>query len=71
MCLSLCSSLKDRQGEWKKEEERKRANTPDPSIPPGHALMPAVERRKTLDLLKDSELCMCVCVCWGARESLI
>ena len=60
MCLSLCSSLKERQGEWKKEEERKRASAPDPSIPPGHALMPTVERRKTLEMLKDSE---CVCVC--------
>ena len=59
VCVSLCFSLKERQGEWRKEEERRKANAPDPSIPPGHTLMPAAERRKTLDMLKDSE---CVCV---------
>ena len=70
VCVSLCFSLKERQGEWRKEEERRKANAPDPSIPPGHTLMPAAERRKTLDMLKDSEcVCvsmhvyMCVCVC--------
>ena len=55
LCFSSCSSLKERQGEWKKEEERKRASAPDPSIPPGHALMPTAGRRKTLEMLKDSE----------------
>ena len=56
--------------------ERQRANAPDPSTPPGHTLMPTAERRKTLDMLKDSE-CVCVhacvhiyvrvcggCICW-------
>ena len=50
-------------GELKVEErERQRANAPDPSIPPGHTLMPTAERRKILDMLKDSE-CVCPCVC--------
>ena len=62
VCVSLCFSLKERQGEWRKEEERRKANAPDPSIPPGHTLMPAAERRKTLDMLKDSE-CVCVHAC--------
>ena len=77
-CLFLCSSLKERQGEWKKEEERKKANAPDPSIPPGHTLMPTAERRKTLDMLKDSEfvhVCLCLCVsinyCPHIRPSII
>ena len=77
-CSSLCSSLKERQGEWKKEEERKKANAPDPSIPPGHTLMPTAERRKTLDMLKDSEfvhVCQYMCVsinyCPHIRPSII
>ena len=68
VCVSLRFSLKERQGEWRKEEERRKANAPDPSIPPGHTLMPTAERRKTLDMLKDSEYvcpCMCTCVCVG------
>ena len=55
VCVSVCFSLKEWQGEWRKEEERWRDNAPDPSIPLGYTLMPAAERRKTLDVLKDSE----------------
>lgn len=47
--------LKTRQERWKKEEETRLANIPDPSIPPGHSLMPDDERRKTLALLNKSQ----------------
>ena len=60
VCVSVCFSLKEWQGEWRKEEESWRDNAPDPSIPPGYSLMPW--RRKTLDVLKDSE-CVCPCMC--------
>ena len=59
-------------GELKVEErERQRANAPDPSIPPGHTLMPTAERRKTCTgHVERQSVCvsmhvyiyMCVCV---------
>ena len=61
MCVCVFQ-FKEWQGEWRKEEERWRDNAPDPSIPLGYTLMPAAERRKTLDVLKDSE-CVCPCMC--------
>ncbi|XP_068706054.1 enkurin domain-containing protein 1-like [Montipora foliosa] len=44
--------LKIRQEQWKQEEATRIANTPDPSIPPGHNLMPTDERLQTLDSLR-------------------
>ncbi|CAH1245913.1 ENKD1 [Branchiostoma lanceolatum] len=47
--------LRNRQGEWKKEEEERIRNTPDPSMPPGHTMMPEAERKDTLKKLRESE----------------
>jgi len=47
--------LQTRQHEWKKEEEERIANIPDPTIPPGHSLMPEADRLKTLNILKKSQ----------------
>lgn len=44
--------LKNRQEQWRKEEEIRIANLPDPSIPPGHTLMPRDERLQTLAALE-------------------
>lgn len=38
--------------EWKKAEEERLANLPDPTIPEGHTLMAEEERKRTLDMLK-------------------
>lgn len=46
-------SLKERQNQWKLEEEERLAKVPDPSIPPGHTLMPTDERLKTLKVLRE------------------
>ena len=40
------------QEEWEREAERRRAEAPDPSCPPGMKLMPEEERLKTLGLLQ-------------------
>ena len=45
-------SLVARRRQWRKEEEERLARQPDPSIPPGHSLMPAEERRRTLEVLR-------------------
>ncbi|XP_072038920.1 enkurin domain-containing protein 1-like [Amphiura filiformis] len=47
--------LQNRQNQWKKEEEDRIRNTPDPDMPPGHRKMPNDERKKTLQILKDKE----------------
>lgn len=47
--------LRQRQEEWRQEEEQRKAAEPDPSVPPGHTLMPAEERRKTLQLLSEHQ----------------
>ena len=44
--------LVSRQEEWEREAERRRAEAPDPSCPPGMKLMPEEERLKTLGLLQ-------------------
>lgn len=50
--------LQERQESWRRAEEERIASLPDPSIPPGHALMPKTERLNTLELLhtKHSEM---------------
>lgn len=47
-------SLEERKAQWRKEEEERKRNTPDPTIPPGHTLMQDSERQETLKSLKDS-----------------
>ena len=48
-------SLVTRKVQWKKEEEDRIANTPDPAMPPGHKVLPENERMQTLNLLKESK----------------
>lgn len=54
--LPASSSLEQRKEQWRQEEEEKRKNTPDPSIPAGHTLMSEKERQETLQSLKESML---------------
>ena len=54
LCLSLFSLVSRRQ-QWKKTEEERIANRPDPSIPPGHTLMSQQERRHTLGVLSQRQ----------------
>ena len=51
----FCCSLLERQELWRRAEEERIASLPDPSIPPGHALMPKTERLSTLELLETSK----------------
>ena len=51
MCV-FSVSLRDRQERWKKEEEERIANLPDPSIPPGHILMASKDQQHTLEILE-------------------
>ncbi|XP_041741055.1 enkurin domain-containing protein 1 isoform X1 [Coregonus clupeaformis] len=46
--------LEERKEQWRREEEEKRRNIPDPSIPAGHTLMPERERQETLESLKET-----------------
>ena len=50
-----CCSLCERREEWRQAEEERKAAMPDPSVPPGHTLMPNKERLKTLQILRDSK----------------
>ncbi|XP_071808410.1 enkurin domain-containing protein 1-like [Asterias amurensis] len=50
---SVPNYLKGRQQQWKKAEEERIRNIPDPDMPPGHKMMPKEERLKTLAVLKD------------------
>ncbi|KAK0043795.1 enkurin domain-containing protein 1 [Biomphalaria pfeifferi] len=45
------SYLQKRKQEWRHEEDQRIANTPDPSMPPGHRQLPENERKETLELL--------------------
>ena len=47
-------SLRNRKKQWRKEEQERIANNPDPSMPPGHRALPEHERRETLILLQNS-----------------
>ncbi|KAK3091946.1 hypothetical protein FSP39_023897 [Pinctada imbricata] len=49
------SYLQNRKKQWKKDEEDRIANTPDPEMPPGHRKLPESERKQTLKLLLDKE----------------
>ncbi|TRY96785.1 hypothetical protein DNTS_014505 [Danionella cerebrum] len=46
--------LEQRKAEWKKQEEEKRRNTPDPSVPAGHTQMSERERLETLQSLRET-----------------
>ncbi|XP_077062963.1 enkurin domain-containing protein 1 [Siphateles boraxobius] len=46
--------LEQRKVQWKREEEERRRNTPDPSIPAGHTQMSERERQETLQSLKET-----------------
>ncbi|KAM6965058.1 enkurin domain-containing protein 1 isoform 2-T2 [Aplochiton taeniatus] len=46
--------LEERKAQWRKMEEEKRRNAPDPSIPAGHTLMPERKRQDTLQSLKET-----------------
>ncbi|XP_036069323.1 enkurin domain-containing protein 1 isoform X2 [Oryzias melastigma] len=46
--------LEERKAQWRKEEEERKRNTPDPTVPPGHTLMQDSERQETLKSLKDT-----------------
>ncbi|XP_019954705.2 enkurin domain-containing protein 1 [Paralichthys olivaceus] len=46
--------LEERKEQWRKEEEERRRNTPDPTAPAGHTLMPESERQETLKSLKET-----------------
>ncbi|XP_056320139.1 enkurin domain-containing protein 1 [Danio aesculapii] len=46
--------LEQRKAQWRKEEEEKKRNTPDPSVPAGHTQMSERERQETLHSLKET-----------------
>ncbi|XP_067084278.1 enkurin domain-containing protein 1 isoform X1 [Osmerus mordax] len=46
--------LEERKEQWRREAEERRRNTPDPSVPAGHTLMPEGERQETLQTLRDT-----------------
>ncbi|XP_040898720.1 enkurin domain-containing protein 1 [Toxotes jaculatrix] len=46
--------LEERKKQWRKEEEERQRNAPDPTIPAGHTLMPENERQETLKSLKET-----------------
>ncbi|XP_047446922.1 enkurin domain-containing protein 1 [Mugil cephalus] len=46
--------LEERKEQWRKEQEEKRRNAPDPTVPAGHSLMPESERQETLKSLKET-----------------
>ncbi|KAF7666198.1 hypothetical protein LDENG_00117160 [Lucifuga dentata] len=46
--------LAERKEQWRKEEEQRRRNAPDPTIPVGHTLMPEKKRQETLESLKET-----------------
>jgi hypothetical protein len=47
--------LKERKEIWEREEAERIANLPDPSIPPGHVIMPKQQRLQTLEALKENQ----------------
>lgn len=55
-------SLVNRKEQWKKDEEDRIANTPDPAMPPGHRVLPENERKQTLNLLQESEYLLAILV---------
>lgn len=48
------NSLVERKEQWRRDEEERKRNAPDPTVPAGHTLMPESERQETLESLKQS-----------------
>ncbi|KAM4616077.1 enkurin domain-containing protein 1 [Polymixia lowei] len=46
--------LEQRKEQWRREEEERRRNIRDPTIPAGHTLMPDKDRQDTLQSLKET-----------------
>ncbi|KAM4745686.1 enkurin domain-containing protein 1 [Anableps anableps] len=46
--------IEERKKQWHKEEEERKRNAPDPTVPAGHTLMPESEKQETLNSLKDT-----------------
>ncbi|KAM7415910.1 hypothetical protein PAMA_018125 [Pampus argenteus] len=46
--------LEERKEQWRKEEEERKRNAPDPATPAGHTLMPERKRQETLQSLKET-----------------
>ncbi|XP_063799893.1 enkurin domain-containing protein 1-like [Pseudophryne corroboree] len=47
--------LLDLKDKWMKERAELKKQTPDPSMPPGHTLMPERERQDTLNKIKQTQ----------------
>ncbi|XP_075037759.1 enkurin domain-containing protein 1 [Mixophyes fleayi] len=47
--------LLDLKETWKKEREDRKQRTPDPSLPPGHTLMPEHDRQQTLQNIQQTQ----------------
>ncbi|MFT7805051.1 enkurin domain-containing protein 1-like [Arapaima gigas] len=47
--------LEKRKEQWQREEEERRRNLPDPSVPAGHTLVPEKERQEMLQSLKNTQ----------------
>ncbi|XP_068103445.1 enkurin domain-containing protein 1 [Hyperolius riggenbachi] len=47
--------LLDLKEQWMKEKEEMKKQAPDPSMPPGHTMMPEKERQETLSKLKQTQ----------------
>ncbi|XP_018584241.2 enkurin domain-containing protein 1 isoform X1 [Scleropages formosus] len=47
--------LEKRKRQWRQEEEDRRKNMPDPSVPAGHTLVPEKERQEMLQSLKNTQ----------------
>ncbi|XP_063293815.1 enkurin domain-containing protein 1 isoform X1 [Pelobates fuscus] len=47
--------LIDLKEKWLKEKEERKKRTPDPSLPPGHTMMPEAERLETLNNIKQTQ----------------
>ena len=55
--------LVSRQEQWEREAERRKAEAPDPSCPPGMKLMAEEDRLQTLRQLKVCLVFVCASVC--------
>ncbi|XP_044147142.1 enkurin domain-containing protein 1 [Bufo gargarizans] len=47
--------LLDLKEQWRKEQEKRKKQAPDPSLPPGHTMMPEPERQETLNKIKQTQ----------------
>ncbi|XP_005998647.1 enkurin domain-containing protein 1 [Latimeria chalumnae] len=47
--------LLERKDQWRREAEERQRKIPDPSMPPGHTMMPECERQETLNSMKQTQ----------------